>query len=169
VLRKGHILVIAVIVVSFVTFSVNEAYAIQVEDKKPAGSNRMDWGVIFVTSFQKCSDNNWKALDFYYFIAWYSIQQYGYPNAITFADCISKNDYLGNIKQYQDYLDLPIIVLDYQLSTIQRHSTNSKGHFSTYSVTNIITQAKTFSIEDQDSAWTLSHEIAHSSLHWKKL
>jgi len=171
VLRKGHILVILVIAVSFVT--VNEAYGITLEkflipleDKKPAGSDRMDWGIIFVTSFNDCSDRNWQALNFYSYIAIQSIQQYGYPNAIIFADCVSKNDYLGHIKQYQDYMDLPIFVLDYRLSMTQRHSANELGHYSYYNAKNIVTQAKTFSIENQDTAWTLSHEIAHSSLDW---
>jgi len=149
-----------------------DAFSIPVEEPKPPGSSRMDWGLIFVTSFQECSSRNIQAMEFYYFIAWYSIAQYNYDNAIVTIHCVSIDDYFLLIQNVQNEVDLPITILDYRLSNIQRHTSDSLGHFNTpdwsgYDVKNIVSQAKTLSIENTDTAWTLSHEIAHSSLDWR--
>lgn len=142
-------------------------FDINIVDKKSSGSPRMDWNLIFVTSWDKCSERNWKALEFYYYIAYQSIKQYKYDHALTWADCVSTDDMALAIQKSQDESDLPIIILDYSLSSKQRHTSNSLGHFAyAYNVKSIIMQAETLQIENKNTAWTLSHEIAHSSLNW---
>jgi len=142
-------------------------FDINIVDKKSSGSSRMDWNLIFVTSWDKCSERNWKALEFYYYIAYQSIKQYKYDHALTWADCVSTDDMALAIQKSQDESDLPIIILDYSLSSKQRHTSNSLGHFAyAYNVKSIIMQAETLQIENKNTAWILSHEIAHSSLNW---
>jgi len=125
----------------------------------------IDWQIIYVTSSATCSQNEKNEALWLSQIAIWSFYQYDFHDfgnwrTSTTPDCISINEFTGKLTDYQRLLDIPIFVLGKELTKLQVDSTGEGGHYATTDK-NIVAQAGS----DQNfSAWSLSHEIAHFSL-----
>jgi len=125
----------------------------------------IDWQIIYVTSSATCSQNEKNEALWLSQIAIWSFYQYdfhdfGHWRTSTSPDCISINEFTGKLTDYQRLLDIPIFVLDDELTEKQVDSTGEGGHYARTDK-NIVAQTGS----DQNfSAWSLSHEIAHFSL-----
>jgi len=128
---------------------------------------KLDWSIVFVTSRDNCSSNNEDALNFYASLTRDYLYKFNFSHESFFVDCISKDMMFSVVDKLANYGDLTIVIPDYLMSTVDKHTTNSLGHYGSWIVDTIVSQAETFNIEDRDTAWTLSHELAHFGLNWK--
>jgi len=141
---------------------------IELEEKKSPNDKRMDWEILFITSRNECSDRNREALWFYLVVTHQYLEKYLIDNALTGFDCIPTNNMAQRIQEATSSSDITIIIPDIWQSVKQRTQTSSAGHFEFFGESNtILSQALTFQIENEFSAWVLSHELSHFALYWK--
>ena len=129
--------------------------------------NKLDWSIIFVTTTNKCYFNHEKALDFYSSLTKQYLNKFGFPNRLSYSECISRDEMFDRTSYLTKYTDLTIVMIDKKMSGIDQHVTSSLGHYGSYDVKSIVSQADTYHIEDENAAWILSHELAHFALDWK--
>ncbi len=128
---------------------------------------KLDWSIVFVTSRDDCSSNNQDALKFYTSLTRDYLYKFNFLHESFFVECISKDMMFSVVDKLTNYGDLTIVIPDYLMSIDDKHTTGSLGHYGSWIIDTIVSQAETFNIEDRDTAWTLSHELAHFSLNWK--
>ncbi|MBT4327586.1 MAG: hypothetical protein HOD60_11910 [Candidatus Nitrosopelagicus sp.] len=128
---------------------------------------KLDWSIVFITSRDNCSSNNQDALKFYTNLTRDYLYKFNFSHESFFAECISKDMMFSVVDKLANYGDLTIVIPDYLMSVEDKHTTGSLGHYGSWIVDTIVSQAETFNIEDRDTAWTLSHELAHFGLNWK--
>jgi len=128
----------------------------------------LEWKIVFVTSRDECSQRNVDALMFYAIATDDLLRLHKVPNVLV-GDlvCVGKDKRSAVIENTVATSDLAIIITDYFLSIAQRHTSGSLGHYAyAYDVKSIVVQAETLSIESKNTAWILSHEIAHFALDY---
>jgi len=128
---------------------------------------KLDWSIIFVTTKNDCSNNNEKALQFYSSLTQGYLNKFNFSHESFFEQCVTKDMMTPVVDKLANYGDLTIVITDYLMSVKDRHTTSSSGHYGFYKIKTIVSQAMSFSIEDKNSGWTLSHELSHFALHWK--
>ena len=128
----------------------------------------LEWNIVFATSRSECSQRNYNALLFYVTATEDLLDLYKIPNVIVNdLICVDKDRMTGAIEILVANADLTIIIPDYLMSVKQRHTSESLGHYAyAYDIKSIVVQAETLAIEDANTAWILSHEIAHFALHY---
>jgi len=128
----------------------------------------LEWKIVFLTSRDECSQRNFDALFFYAKATDDILRLHKIPNVLV-GDllCVGKDKMTAVIENLVSTSDLAIIIPDYLMSVKQRHTAGNLGHYAyAYDVKSIVVQAETLSIENANTAWTLSHEIAHFALHY---
>jgi hypothetical protein len=158
-----------IIVIAFVLFIPTTVFGVipDISDDYFNTPEKLDWSIVFVTSRDNCSSNNQDALKFYTSLTRDYLYKFNFSHESFFVDCISKDMMFSVVDKLADYGDLTIVIPDYLMSSVDKHTTGSLGHYGSWIVDTIVSQAETFSIEDRDTAWTLSHELAHFGLNWK--
>lgn len=126
----------------------------------------LNYEIVFVTSWDSCSDRNYNALQFYDTITNQYLTKYGIRHQEGNPLCISQS----NIDKYTSTLqtyDLPIIILDMNIGANLVFDHNEFGEYEYGNTQTIIICACTPFVESDTSAWTLSHELSHFALHFK--
>jgi len=142
------------------------------QDTSPATAfvndpNKLDWAIVFVTSRDECSTRNKEALRFYGTLTKDYLDKFRIDHELYVGRCIPKEQMIIAVDMLTKNGDLTIVIPDYLMSVKDRHTTGSLGHYSNWSVKTIVSQAETLKIEDGDTGWVLSHELAHFALDWK--
>jgi len=142
------------------------------QDRSPATDfvndpNKLDWAIVFVTSRNECSTRNQQALEFYGTLTIDYLDKFRIDHELHGGICIPKEQMIIAVDMLTKNGDLTIVIPDYLMSIKDRHTTDSLGHYSNWSVKTIVSQAETLKIEDGDTGWVLSHELAHFALDWK--
>ncbi|MBC8502706.1 MAG: hypothetical protein H8D35_06230 [Nitrosopumilus sp.] len=128
----------------------------------------LDWGIMFVTTTDKCYSNHEKALDFYASLTQQYFNKFKFDHNPYFVECITDDVMPLAVEAATNYGDLTIVIPDYLMSVKDRHTTGSLGHYGFYDIKTIVSQAETLSTESKNTGWTLSHELAHFALDWKE-
>ena len=130
--------------------------------------NKLDWAIMFVTTTNKCYVNHEKALDFYTTLTQQYLNDFNLQHRSVFSECITDDIMPEVINRITKSGDLTIVIPDYLMSVSDRHDTDSLGHYGSWNIKTIVSQAETISPENKNTGWILSHELAHFALDWKK-
>jgi len=160
------VLIFGVVVMAFVLLIVPTNVSAFIPENIPDTPNQIDWVIFFVTSKDECNSRNDGALDFYASLTDQYLSKFKTSHKSWAVECISKDIMAEVVNFTTKTFDLVIIIPDSLMSIQDRHTTASKGHYSNWNVHTIVSQAYTLSIEDRDTAWTLSHELAHFIVAW---
>jgi len=158
------VIIIAIIFFSLIVPTVSNAYAETLTTKL--------W---FITNNENgCSIWNELSLDFYQSVTAQYLPMYDMHGTLIDGKCVRDidvvNDYDEFIKARQS-VDLPIIVLDHTVGTWQLKTLqNELGHYwlvddERFGI--VFGSFARFTVEDKESAWTLSHEISHYVAHYR--
>ncbi len=158
---KSVIIIVLAFVFLFVPIG---AYADNSVSNDPS---TLDWSIIFVSSFT-CNDRNQEALYFYEKLTKYYLDKFNFNNSVIYSDCVKESQMHTIVDRQTKVSDLTIVIIDYLGSFVDRHTTGSLGHFSSWEFNTIVSQAETVRVENKGTAWALSHELAHFALHWEK-
>jgi hypothetical protein len=113
--------------------------------------NKMDFSIIFVTSKTECSERNYEALWFYASLVQEYLWKFNFPSDGFYLNCVTDDVMPAYIKHMTQKGDLAIIIPDYLLSVKDRHTTGSLGHYSSWNLKAIVSQAETLRIEDKST------------------
>lgn len=131
-------------------------------------SDTMTWKIIFVTSWEKCSNRNWDALTFYGHITEQYLTKYNIKHQFAVPACVSTDNMYSVIKDALSSYDLLIIIPDILQSIQEQKQTGTLGHYSWQgNKRSIVSQAYSLYVEPESSGWILSHELSHFALEWK--
>lgn len=131
-------------------------------------SDTMTWKIIFVTSWEKCSNRNWDALTFYGHITEQYLTKYNIKHQFAVPACVSTDNMYSIIKDALLSSDLVIIIPDILQSIQDQKQTGTLGHYSWQgNERSIVSQAYSLYVEPESSGWVLSHELSHFALEWK--
>ena len=131
-------------------------------------SDTMTWKIIFVTSWEKCSNRNLDALTFYGYITEQYLTKYNIKHQFAVPACVSTDNMYSMIKDALSSYDLLIIIPDILQSIQEQKQTGTLGHYSWQgSERSIVSQAYSLHVEHEASGWILSHELSHFALEWK--
>jgi len=128
----------------------------------------LDWAIMFVTTTDKCYSNHEKALGFYASLTQQYFDKFKFDHKPFLVECITDDNMPIVVDLLTKYADLTIVIPDYLMSVKDRHTTGSLGHYGFYDIKTIVSQAETIFPESKRTGWTLSHELAHFALDWKK-
>ena len=127
----------------------------------------LDWAIIFVTTTDKCFSNHEKALQFYESLTQQYFDKFKFDHNPFLSACVTEDIMFLVTDLLTRYADLTIVIPDYLMSNNDRHTTGSVGHYGSWKIKTIVSQAETIFPEDKSTGWTLSHELAHFALDWK--
>jgi len=163
-MKLTSIFVISILVASLVFISYSgSAYA---EYKTTAEKEEIDVNLIFVTSFDECSKNNWEALEGYNTLTRDYLWKYNI-RAHTTIQCINVDSTRFAVDNSLSSNDLTIIFPDILKSLEWLYNKNQGGHYTVNgNDRTIVSEAVTFKPESEQSVWTLSHELSHFALEW---
>lgn len=127
----------------------------------------LDWGIMFVVKTGECFSNHEKALNFYASLTQQYLDKFKIDHSPYFAECITDELMSLAIDAATNYGDLTIVIPDYFMSMTDRHTTGWVGHYGSWKIKTIVSQAEVLFPENRDTGWTLSHELAHFAVDWK--
>ncbi len=156
-----------ILIASFIgILSLDNAFAEHVQYKTKEEMEKIDVKLIFVTSFDECTKNNWNALEGYSFITKDYLWKYNIF-ATTSLECINEDGVSFAVDNSVPSNDLVIFIPDIWNSLEWLYAKEKAGHYaSPGSDRTIVTEALTFSADSERSVWVLSHELSHFALEW---
>ncbi len=134
-----------------------------------AQEDEFEFELIFVTSWDECSKNNVNAVRYYESVT----KQYLAKNGIVgtgMIDCMNIDDFDRQFTTGKFLKkDLLILIPDYLVSDKYIKKTKSLGHHTYYNHQSdiIVSNSRALLVEDQQSTWTLSHELMHFVIAYK--
>jgi len=146
--------------------SFGDAFAEHVVYKTRDEMEKIDVKLIFVTSFDECSKNNWEAIEGYSIMTGYYLWKYNIV-ANKSIDCINKDRVSFAVDNSLSSNDLTIIFPDILNSLDWLIAKSKLGHYTwNGNDRTIVTHALTLNADSASSVWTLSHELSHFALEW---